>query len=759
MAICKNCGCFTKESMTVCPRCGAPQQEVTPQTASDAAPAQTAAQADAPAHRKAKAAQHTKPKRKLTEEEQAILDWQPVDSPDDAEPPKKKKKKGGAAKVILILLLVVLLGLGGFAGYRYFMDSRKPQYVTFDYSCAEFTAELNRVIAADKSIDVQLDESKWTQSQAKYGFDYDGGSFTLRAKTANTQDMFSKMRELRVGPTGSSDGAKLAALSILTLEPSRQSNAIMRDMADVKGQQKDKVSYRKVAFTYDRDRDEFVLVPSNGNKSPENYGAGGSQSSPDELFGSFVSGDRFIRAGGKYIISDGKSIRYRTKITDSDVKIADVANDCSLLSDGYTIYYVVDTGNGHQVCSVKIDGTDSQMLFEIAENVTLLHARSGWLYYVKDGLTSPDDYTFCKYNIEKKQHQKFKDITFASHRTMIEGDIMYCSRNAVSMTDINEIDAYRFDFSTEKYTKEVGNCLVSPHGYYNGAGNPCLDSHTVSEEDNAFGDHYLYTSVNGKLQKSAEVKANASLLLASPTTDETILFDNSNQEYYWFNRKTGDLKKLALTGLCGFTFDIEHPETIWCCVTKVNDDSINLTKLYQIVGGVPVERFVEGSNITLGMDPVIAGGYLLDNSFTAHAISEGKSEATSPATAAASEAASTEPATMLANASDFLGTWSDEGENVVHTLTITAIEGDHVTFSIGADYLRLDKKVTAENLQGDLAGGKLDFTYTDSSGNTGKGELTLRSGSVHLKAVNNSDGQDVGINVDADMTEHTPAES
>ena len=745
MAICKNCGCFTKDTQDVCPQCGAPREKTAPV--------------------------RPKPEREYSEEEQAILDWQPVVSEGTPEEPKKpkknkapkpkkpRKKVSALTKVLLALALVVLLGLGGVAGYRYFTSDRTPQYNTFDCSCGEFTAELNRLLAADNSTQLQLDESKWAQSTPKGSFEYIGGGFTLRAKTANEEDMFSKMRELRVGPSDTEEGVRIVSLSIVALEKEQTQQAVMNDMAAVKAQQKDKTSYRKVAFTYDRDKDEFVLVPSSGAKSAENHGATADQAQAADLIGTFVSGDRFVKAGDKYLFNTGKTIFYRTAVNGDNIKVVDVDSDGTLLTNGSTVYYVVDNGNGHEVCSVRLDGSDNQMLFAIAGDVTLLHVNKGWLYYVRAGLTSSGGDSFCKFNLETKEHKRFTEVPFAAHRTVVEGNRMYCSRNAVSATDIENIHAFCFNFDTEKFTEALTNCLVSPHGYFNGAGKLCLDSHRVDEEGYTFSDHYLYTDTDGELKQSPEITVNASLLLASPATDDTILFDNANQEYYWFDRKTGDTKKLTVPEMSSFTFDAAHPEQLFCCVTEAKGESRTLTKLYALVNGALEERFIDGGTAAVGVNPVIADGYLLDTACAAHAISSEKTKTAATTPAASAAPAGTAAASAAGDYNAYLGTWSDNGENVSHFVTVTAVAGNRATFDVSSVYFHLEQEASAKGLTGEIVDGKLDFTYTDSAGNTGKGTLTFGDGLIHATIISNNDGGNVGINADADLASHTPPES
>ena len=64
---------------------------------------------------------------------------------------------------------------------------------------------------------------------------------------------------------------------------------------------------------------------------------------------------------------------------------------------------------------------------------------------------------------------------------------------------------------------------------------------------------------------------------------------------------------------------------------------------------------------------------------------------------------------------------------------------------------------SAENIEVDMNNGKGDFSYTDNSGNSGTGTLTLDGGAVHMRiGSENNSGDGMGIDFEADLTDYAP---
>ncbi len=843
MAICKNCGCFTKDVMEVCPKCGysarkaaaaAKQKKKTEkpveqeQRVKQAQPEKPAeqkqrvqpAQPEKPVEQKphAKHAQQGKSAaqkqrvkkaqpektfeqkhrakhaqtKKTVEQKQSVQPAQPekpvkqnqrvqpaqpekpveqkqhakqaksekpvkqkrrakhaqAENTDGKKPAKTKKSK--APLVVLISLLVILLIIGGLAYYLLTRNNGDKDDMTFELTCAEFTTKMNLNRSATPDEVSGLDVAKWTLNQSHTSLEYVGGGFTMKAKTVKNGDVNSKMKELRVGPTDTETGVNMVALSIVTLEDSLERDAAMRAMSDVKSKVKDKISYENVAFTYDRDKDEFVMIPSKGAKYVANKSATSDEPAFPAVSGTPVSGSGIIKAGGQYFVADVEGIKSRQSVTDkSRVVIAD-KNNGQLLSNGETIFYIREEKNKSHVCSVKADGTQNQTLFSLNGKVTPIHLYNDCLYYVCENKNSPGGYDFCRYSLTTKETKQYKDISFDPDKAVVSGDIMYCSK----APDVNDEDrkntVCKFDFASEKYTEEIENCSVSPHGYFNGSGNPCFDSFIVNGEDETLSEHFLYTAVDGELKKSPEIEVTATLIIASPATDKAILKDTyTGEEYYIFDRKTGDCKPLDLPkaeeGYYTFTFDKAKPENLYAVYQQGSGNNCKIKKLWLISGDKPTNCAVN-SSINCKVDCVITDGYVLDANYNSYPIKITDRNRTVPQT------------TTAGDYEKYLGTWSDNVQgNVGHQVKITSVSGNHITFSVTANYIMVSREETAENIEVDMNNGKGDFSYTDNSGNSGTGTLTLDGGAVHMRiGSENNSGDGMGIDFEADLTDYAP---
>lgn len=553
------------------------------------------------------------------------------------------QKKNRAPVVVLILLLVLLVGGGGVYTYFWYRDHHPRYYKTFDMTCGEYSSALSRLLEEEGRMSLRIDERKWVESSRSHAMEYDGGSFVIRAKTAEDGGFDEKLRELRIGSLATEDGVQVAAMSVLALEQLQTKDVIFRDIEALKNLQRDKVSYRVAALTYDRDNNQLVLAPSTGAKSPEHYGT--TADSALSLAAPFVSGNRFLCAGGKYIFSDGSRICRRDQITGSNTQIVAAENDGRLLSDGKMLFYVTDTGDSRKVFSVRADGSGNRMLMNLAEKVTLLHVYNNCLYYATESAAVPQEYAFCRYHLDTGEAERFNDIRFDPERAVVDGNLLYCTAplaadatadSTLSVSGGERTAVYLFRFDTEAFTELIPDSRVSAHGFYNGAGTPCFESCQTDAAGAVYGDHYLYTVADGVPEQSPAVPVNALMWAYSPVSGKTVLCDNPNRLYYWFNRDTGELLPLALPEAGAFTFDLERPDDMYVCVS----DEGRLRRLFRVDDGQLTECGFGGTAVSVGTAPVIVGGYVLDTDFNAYAITNAADSTTAPTSGAAAAGSS-----------------------------------------------------------------------------------------------------------------------
>jgi|GEM_PF-5701108 len=547
---------------------------------------------------------------------------------------KKKKKNNGGTIALVIIFIVFILGIAGSIVYLLIRET-EPQLNAFGVNCAEFSDALNRVLEDERS-DKFITSSKWAANDAHTAFDYDGGSFVMHAKTAKNNDISSKIRELRIGPTNTEDGVTMAALSAVALETGLNKDTVLRNMAEVKSMMRDRVSYESVAFTFDRAKDEFVLVPGNGVKTAEHHATADQAASLEFNTTAFVAGNGFVGAGDKYIFSGGSGIRFRDKITDNNTVITKAANDRQLLTDGNVVYYVRNMQNERHVFTVNLDGSGDQMLFSVSEEITLVHVRNNTLYYALTDPKTPDVCTFWKYRLDTGEMTQLEDVSFTPQRTLVCGELLYCSLSDDPETDLQLTSAFAFNFDTEEYTEVIPHCQVSPNGYITGIGDPCMEAFLTDSTGVHYTDHYLYTAMDGKLRKSPEIKVDARLLLACPNSDDAILYDSSKKKYYLFNRKTGKTDALNVPSAGSFIYDIDKPEDVYFYTTTGAAQNPQLGEIFKLENGTLVPHYVYEERVMLGAAPVIVSGYILDANFDAYPVTN-QPPVTEPPTEAPTE--------------------------------------------------------------------------------------------------------------------------
>ena len=661
MPVCKKCGCFTSDP-NVCLNCGAPRGQSAPvkkraeETGAEKTPAPrvnwnaepvekkpeapAVKKAEAPRVKKAEAPRVKKAEAPKPKSEPAKDDdmFEPVGEPvrysgepsrfSDDEPPKKKRK--GLVITLIIILCLAIAAAGVAVYFLFFKGSSTPD--SFDYNCAKLTDELNRVLQADGS-NLKLSLNKWKYNQVETAFEYNGSDFTLRAETLE-KDITSKIKKLNAGPAASEQGLNMAGMCVIALDSTADRNSVLSDINSVKQGAKDQASYSGVTFTYDKQKDEFVLVPGKGVKSSgnapaaqaDNASAASGTPATANSGAQFACGKNLVKAGGTYVFSDGSRIFYRKSITDNNSPVLQANNDGQLLSDGQTVFYVIDNKNERKLCSVSIDGTNQQTLLTVPDNIYLIHVYNNALYYVSEGLGKAEDYHFKKLDLGSKETSDIADVAFDPRNVIVSGDKMYCSMGAHGDKDINNISAYSYSFATGEYVEAVKNCIVVNYGFFNGAGSPCLESYKV-KDDGSLSDHFLYTEENGKLVKSPEITVNAKLEVSSPKTLNALLCgsDNSGKKNkcYLFDKQTGKCSQVAELKdsklYMGALFDISDPSTLAVVYEPKGSDEKTEGKMFTVQGAELTEVIPEDFTISYG-SYFVAEGYLIDGDFDAHKI-------------------------------------------------------------------------------------------------------------------------------------------
>lgn len=233
MKFCEGCQHRVADDVDVCPYCGSQYRQ--------------------PKGRKSRRTSRDHEKTRYASE--AVTRREPYIPPSvpQNQPKKKKSKKG--LLIVLFSLIAVMIGLGVVLTVM-IMNHKKPK--TFDYNCAEYTAEMNRITGN------KLDQNKWVEYKNKEGYKYSDKNYAIDLSTdKNTQ----KINSITVGPSDKEDGVKMAAASMMTVEPDLKQDKAMSQLADIREGKQDRFVNEKSVVTYDDSTKKFKLEPKDDDNS------------------------------------------------------------------------------------------------------------------------------------------------------------------------------------------------------------------------------------------------------------------------------------------------------------------------------------------------------------------------------------------------------------------------------------------------------------------------------------------------------------
>ena len=153
------------------------------------------------------------------------------------QPPKNNRKK---LLIILFSLIGVLVALGVVIAVL-LINKSKPEVNTFDFTCSQYTAEMNRILGENK-----LDENKWVVNEVSAV--YTGPGYKIDLKTDKDSE---KVTEIGISPAGEEDAAKMAAVTIMAAEPGTDQKTVLSELADLTEKKKGEIIYVKTIVKID----------------------------------------------------------------------------------------------------------------------------------------------------------------------------------------------------------------------------------------------------------------------------------------------------------------------------------------------------------------------------------------------------------------------------------------------------------------------------------------------------------------------------
>ena len=343
------------------------------------------------------------------------------------------------------------------------------------------------------------------------------------------------------------------------------------------------------------------------------------------IFPDYIAGNTIIKADGKYIYTDNKSIFYYGNINDEPKKIIDADCESSLLSNGRTVYYVTKG----DICSVELNGEKQKTIRTSELDVTLVHRYHDLLYFISDKENTDAYYL---YQIDLKTGEESEVEGFESHspRVYVYEDKLYYY--AYPMNESRVVMQFNF------HNKEIHEYLTDANIYCRfGYGEPpylCGYDNSGKTDINNVCDSSLYKVSGNEPEKLCDLPENVHVSCI-PSRGEKILISSSEKQsdtdyrvtLSLFDYKTSEKTDLITeTGKTGFTLqDWQHPEQMYLCYYEyvdendLNNTSIKITDVYLIKDDKLNECTIEGDSFTSDENYMkIIDGNILDDEFKPH---------------------------------------------------------------------------------------------------------------------------------------------
>ncbi len=170
--------------------------------------------------------------------------------------PRKDSRK--PLMIVLFVLIGVIVALGVVIAIILF-SKNTAEAKTFDFTCSQYNTEMNRIMGDDK-----LKEDKWkiTEANAVYIDD----SFNINLDLDKKSE---KIKSIKVGPSDSEDAAKIAAASLMIVEPAADQRSALIMLAELKeGSQKEIVKEKTLVYI-EKTEMKYVIEPKPDDREPQ----------------------------------------------------------------------------------------------------------------------------------------------------------------------------------------------------------------------------------------------------------------------------------------------------------------------------------------------------------------------------------------------------------------------------------------------------------------------------------------------------------
>ncbi len=166
-------------------------------------------------------------------------------------------QKGNRKPLIITLICLSAVAVAMAAAVVVFItNNKKSNPDTFDFTCAEYTDEMNRILGAET-----LQKDKWnvTETNAVYS----GGDFEIGL---DLEEKSQKIKQISVGPGDRETAVKMAAVSVMAVDPEVSQQEALTQLADLSEAKKDKIENKYSVITLNKDKKRFEIAPGTDKK-------------------------------------------------------------------------------------------------------------------------------------------------------------------------------------------------------------------------------------------------------------------------------------------------------------------------------------------------------------------------------------------------------------------------------------------------------------------------------------------------------------
>jgi hypothetical protein len=300
--------------------------------------------------------------------------------------------------------------------------------------------------------------------------------------------------------------------------------------------------------------------------------------------GKYKSGESLVYVNKKIIYYSNKGIFIKKSAKAKAQKITDKKAVGTLLSDGKTVFFTVESGEAgiehkrYTIYSVKTNGKQLTQITSSNIEADLVTYYKNCIYYL-DNKEVGGTYPCClfKYNLKTKEKKCISQNKLCA-RTFYYNKKIYFSNAVLSIDNVNYENLYSINLDNNKIKKVKNNAFAVDYCF--SSSKACFSSYKWNNRKDIPVKRYIYTINKSKVKKSKKLPDNSFVYYVFNNGKKAICSKGDGAPYYIFNLKTG--KKTRIKGFKGYGSFIGDFKSNKVYVKK--DYNSNKLSLYKLNG-------------------------------------------------------------------------------------------------------------------------------------------------------------------------------